>query len=219
MGAFITLNSKVDDAAFSAFHVQPQGRRRGGVIVLQEIFGIDVGIRRDAQRWADAGFEALAPSLFDRQEPGYVAEHDDEGVATGLKYAQANGWDNPIDDIATCLSYLLPRGPVFLVGYCYGGSLAWMAASRLGDLAAISSYYGSQVLAHAHDVPSVPVMLHFGAQDPVIPIGQVEDFQRARPELPIYVYDAGHGFNNADGAAAHLARRRTLEFFEQNGAA
>ena len=219
MGAFITLNSKVDDAAFSAFHVQPQGRRRGGVIVLQEIFGIDAGIRRDAQRWADAGFEALAPSLFDRQEPGYVAEHDDEGVATGLKYAQANGWDNPIDDIATCLSYLLPRGPVFLVGYCYGGSLAWMAASRLGDLAAISSYYGSQVLAHAHDVPSVPVMLHFGAQDPVIPIGQVEDFQRARPELPIYVYDAGHGFNNADGAAAHLARRRTLEFFEQNGAA
>jgi carboxymethylenebutenolidase len=107
---------------------------------------------------------------------------------------------------------------VFVVGYCYGGSLAWLAAAKLGDLAAASSYYGSLVLPHAHEVPRCPTILHFGAEDQHIPVDSVRDFAAARPELPVHLYEAGHGFNNADGAAAHLARRRTLELFEQNGA-
>lgn len=218
MGPYIKLNSKVDDAAFQCLHLEPKGPRRGGVIVLQEIFGLDEFMRRDAARWAEAGFEVLAPSLFDRQEPGYVAPHDPEGIATGLKYLQANGWDNPIDDISTCIDWLRPKGPVFLVGYCYGGSLAWMAACRLGDLAAASSYYGSQVHNHAHEQPRCPIILHFGTSDQSIPLAQVDAIKQAQPELPIQLYDAGHGFNNQDGAAAHLARRRTLELFEQNGA-
>jgi carboxymethylenebutenolidase len=219
MAEFIKLNSKVDDAEFAALHAEPKGRRRGGVIVLQEIFGIDEFIRRDVERWSDMGFEVLAPSLFDRQEPGYVAAHDPEGIATGLKYLQANGFDNPLDDISTCLDFLKPRGPVFVVGYCYGGSLAWLAACRLGDLAAVSSYYGSLVHNHAHERQRCPAVLHFGTQDHAIPVEQVEGIKVARPDLPIHLYDAGHGFNNQDGAAAHLARRRTLELFEQNGAA
>jgi carboxymethylenebutenolidase len=219
MSEFIKLNSKVDDAEFSALHVQPTGRRRGGLIVLQEIFGIDPFITKDAERWGAAGFEVLAPSLFDRQEPGYVAGHDAEGIATGLQYLRANGFDNPIDDISTCIDYLAPRGPVFLVGYCYGGSLAWMAACRLGDLAAASSYYGSQVHLHAHDTARCPVIFHFGKEDHAIPLAQVQGIIASRPDLPIHLYDAGHGFNNQDGAAAHLARQRTLELFEQNGAA
>jgi carboxymethylenebutenolidase len=216
---FITLNSKVDDAEFKALHAEPQGPRRGGVIVLQEIFGVDKNVRKDVQRWADMGFEVLAPSLFDRQEPDFVAEHDSQGIATGLKYMQANGLDNPIDDIATCLDLLRERGPVFVVGYCYGGSLAWLAACRLGDLAAASSYYGSLVHNHAHETPRCPTILHFGRQDNSIPVEQAEAVAKARPECPAYFYEAGHGFNNKDGAAAHLARRRTLELFEQNGAA
>ncbi|HTK34757.1 MAG TPA: dienelactone hydrolase family protein [Caulobacteraceae bacterium] len=218
MGEYIKLRSKVDDAEFGAYHVQPQGRRKGGVIVLQEIFGVDEAIVRDADRWGQMGFEAVAPSLFDRQEPGFVAAHDAEGVATGRTYLQANGLENPIDDIATCLDFLAPRGPVFVVGYCYGGSLAWLAAARLGDLAAVSSYYGSMVLPHAHEVPRCPVVLHFGAEDQNIPVDKVKEFAAARPELPVHFYEAGHGFNNADGAAAHQARRRTLALFEQNGA-
>jgi carboxymethylenebutenolidase len=218
LGDYIKLRSKVDDAEFSAYHVQPKGARRGGVILLQEIFGLDDHMIRDAGRWGEMGFEAVAPSLFDRQEPGYVGAHDPQGFATGRAYVQANGFDNPIDDIATCLDYLLPRGPVFLVGYCYGGTLAWLAAARLGDLAAVSSYYGGQVMTHAHEVPRCPVVLHFGAQDQHIPIDGVREFAAARPELPVHLYEAGHGFNNADGAAAHQARRRTLELFERNGA-
>jgi carboxymethylenebutenolidase len=219
MGETIRLRSKVDDAEFGALHIEPKGRRRGGVIVLHEIFGLDANIRRDAERWAEAGFEVLAPSLFDRQEPDYVGEHGPGGVATGLAYARANGTDNPIDDTSTCVDFLLPRGPVFVVGYCYGGSQAWLAAARIGDLAAVSSYYGSQVLAHAHEAPRCPVALHFGVKDQHIPIARVREFAAARPELAIYTYEAGHAFNTADGAAAHEARRRTLALFEQNGAA
>ena len=218
MGEYIKLRSKVDDAEFTALHVQPKGPRKGGVIVLQEIFGLDQSLVRDTERWGELGYEALAPSLFDRQEPGFVAGHDAEGFATGRAYLQANGLENPINDIATCLDFLKARGPVFVVGYCFGGSLAWLASAKLGDLAAASSYYGSLVIPHAHEVPRCPVIFHFGALDQHIPVDKVKEFAAARPELPVYIYDADHGFNNADGAAAHLARERTLELFAQNGA-
>jgi carboxymethylenebutenolidase len=216
VGEYIKLRSKVDDAEFGAYHVQPTGPRKGGVIVLQEIFGLDKHMISDTDRWGTLGFEALAPSLFDRQEPGFVAAHDPEGFAAGRTYLQANGLDNPIDDISTCLDYLKARGPVFVVGYCYGGSLAWLAAAKLGDLAAASSYYGSMVLPH--EVPRCPVILHFGAQDQHIPIDKIMEFAAARPELPVHAYEADHGFNNAGGPAADLARQRTLELFAQNGA-
>ena len=227
-GQMIPLNSKTDDSAFSAFHVQPRledgERRRGGVIVLQEIFGVDAYIRHDAERWARLGFEALAPSLFDRCEPGFVAEHTPDGLQQGFKYLQATRIEDAIDDIETCLDYLAPRGPVFVVGYCYGGSLAYIAATRLEDLAAASSYYGSMALKHAADKPLCPVICHFGALDQHIPLGGVRAFAARRDDVPVYVYEADHGFNN-DGAPAHnlaaakLARARTLKLFEANGGA
>lgn len=227
-GRFIDLNAKTDDAVFSAFHVEPVlkagERRRGGLIVLQEIFGVDHYIRHDAERWARCGFEVLAPSLFDRCEPGFVAEHTPEGLQQGFKYLQATRLDDALADIATCIDHLRPRGPVFVVGYCYGGSLAYIAACRLGDLAAASSYYGSMVPNHAHETPRCPVVCHFGAQDQHIPTEGVRGFAAKRKDVPVHLYDAGHGFNN-DGAPAHnlaaakLARQRTLELFEANGGA
>ena len=227
-GQMITLNSKVDDTAFSAFHVQPRleagARRRGGVIVLQEIFGVDGYIRHDCERWGREGFEVLAPSLFDRCEPGFVAEHTPEGLQQGFKYLQATRTEDAIADVETCLDYLLARGPVFVVGYCYGGSLAYIAACRLGDLAAASSYYGSMVPQHAGDTPLCPVLCHFGAQDQHIPLEGVQAFAAKRSDVPVHIYEAGHGFNN-DGAPGHnlaaakLARARTLKMFDANGGA
>lgn len=222
-GDFITLNSKVDDTAFGAFHVQPKGARKGGVIVLQEIFGVDAHIRHDAERWGSLGFEVLAPSLFDRCEPGFVAEHTPDGMQAGFKYLQATRMEDALADIDTCQDHLRPRGPVFVVGYCYGGSLAYLAACRLGDLAAVSSYYGSLVAKHAHEAPRCPVICHFGTLDQHIPLEGVKAFAAHRPETPVHLYDAGHGFNN-DGAPGHnlaaakLARQRTLELFAANGA-
>src|ERR1700735_1335770 len=111
-GAFITLNSKIDDAAFSAFQVPAKGTRKGGAMVLREIFGVDAYTRHDAEHWASLGFEALAPSLFDRCEPGFVGEHTPDGLQAGFKYLQATRMEDAIADIATCVDYLAPRGPV-----------------------------------------------------------------------------------------------------------
>ena len=226
-GQLLALNSKIDDAAFGAFHLQPVlecgARRRGGVIVLQEIFGLDSHIRHDCERWAKLGFEVLAPSLFDRCEPGFVAEHTPEGLQQGFRYLQATRLEDALADVETCLDYLAPRGPVFVVGYCYGGSLAYIAATRLEDLAAASSYYGSMTPKHATDAPLCPVICHFGAQDQHIPLDGVHAFAERRPDVDVYIYEAGHGFNN-DGAPAHnlaaakLARARTMKLFEANGA-
>ena len=226
-GQLLSLNSKIDDAPFGAFHVQPVledgARRRGGVIVLQEIFGVDSHIRHDCERWAKLGFEVLAPSLFDRCEPGFVAEHTPEGLQQGFKYLQATRLDDALADIETCLDHLSPRGPVFVVGYCYGGSLAYIAAVRLEDLAAVSSYYGSMTPKHAMETPLCPVICHFGAQDQHIPMDGVHAFAERRPDVDVHIYEAGHGFNN-DGAPSHnlaaakLARARTMKLFEANGA-
>jgi carboxymethylenebutenolidase len=222
--ALITLESKVDGFGFTALHAQAQGRRRGGVIVLQEIFGLDRFVQADVERWSRLGFEVLAPSLFDRQEPGFTAEHDADGVQQGFRYAGANGLDNPVDDVATCADVLLARGPVFVVGYCYGGGIAWLAAAKVGSLAAASAYYGGMIGAQATLKPQCPVILHFGAEDAHIPLSTVEVIRAAQPDVPVHVYDgAGHGFNNAGGHAYHassadLARHRTLALFAANGA-
>ena len=221
----LTLESKIDGFAFTALHAQAQGRRRGGVVLLQEIFGLDRFMQADVARWSALGFEVLAPSLFDRAEPGWTGEHDGDGVQQGMRYAQGIGIDPPTYDIETCVDELTHRGPAFVVGYCYGGGMAWLAACKIEDLCAASCYYGGMIAAHAAARPLCPVVMHFGAQDAHIPQDRVELIRRHHPDLPIHVYEtAGHGFNNDGGhaydrASAELARARTLELFAANGAA
>jgi carboxymethylenebutenolidase len=222
----ITLTAAHDAFAFNALHAQPEGARKGGVIVIQEIFGLDQYVQADVDRWAARGFEVIAPSMFDRQEKGFVAEHDPAGYATGLGYAKANGPENAAGDVQACVDFLAARGPVFLTGYCYGGTIGWLAATRLKGLSAVASYYGSGVAAMASLPLSCPVIVHLGAKDPHIP---AEDVKAAiwttHPEVPVHVYEnSGHGFNNdgrpdSDLADAELARQRTVDFFAEHGAA
>lgn len=224
MTSMITLTSKHDGFTFSALRAAPEGRRRGGVIVLQEIFGLDRYVREDVARWSALGFEVLAPSLFDRVAPGFVADHDPPGFAAGRQHMQALGLEPPLSDIAACIEALRPQGPVFLVGYCYGGLLTWHAAAKLEGLAAASSYYGR--LGEQADLrPRCPIICHFGRKDANIPADEVRaKLLAAHPALPVYVYEgSGHGFNNdgvpaQDPADARLARQRTLALFEAKGA-
>ncbi len=220
----VTRESKIDGFAFTALHAEPEGRRRGGVVLLQEIFGLDRFMRADVTRWAALGFEVYAPSLFDRAEPGFTAEHDADGVQQGMRYAQGIGVDPPTYDIETCVDDLTHRGPAFVVGYCYGGGLAWLSACKIDDLCAASCYYGGMIAGFAAAKPLCPVVMHFGAEDAHIPLDRVDLVRRHHPDLPVHVYEgAGHGFNNEGGAAFHrasaeLARARTLELFAANGA-
>jgi carboxymethylenebutenolidase len=222
MGEMIKIRSTAEDGfEIPAYHAAPTGERKGGVIVIQEIFGIDEHVRRDVDRWASLGFEAVAPGLYERREPGFVAEHDEAGIKAGIAHAMGSPRDQVLADLAACRDYLQPRGKVMVVGYCYGGSYAWLAAGNLDGIAAASSYYGSMVQANADLKPKCPTIVHLGRMDAGIPCDAVKAaVEAANPSVPVYIYDdAGHGFNNEDparhdSASADLARKRTLELFE-----
>jgi carboxymethylenebutenolidase len=221
MGEMISLKSTAEDGfTFGAYHAAPAGERKGGVIVIQEIFGIDEHVRRDVDRWASLGFEAIAPSMYDRREAGFTAGHDEAGLKAGIAHAMGTPLDQALADIAAARDALAPKGKVYIVGYCYGGSMAWLAAGKLEGLSGASSYYGSMVLANADLKPRCPTIVHLGRLDAHIPADAVKAaVEAANPGVPVHIYeDADHGFNNEDPArhapeSAALARRRTLELF------
>jgi carboxymethylenebutenolidase len=212
-----------DGFEFSAYHEPAFTPRKGGVIVIQEIFGIDEHIRADVTRWAKMGYEAIAPSLFDRRQRDFIAAHDEAGRTAGRAHAMATPSDQALADITACRHFLKQHGEkVCVVGYCYGGSLAWLAAARVPNLAAASSYYGSTVQANAALSPLCPVIVHLGRMDPMIPADDVAAaLGRENPAVPVYIYEgAGHGFNNEsperyNAEAADLARHRTLDLFDR----
>ena len=212
-----------DGFEFSAYHEQAFTPRKGGVIVIQEIFGIDEYVRADVTRWAKMGYEAIAPSMYDRREPGFLAHHDDAGIKAGIAHAMGTPREQAMSDIAACVAFLRSRGEkVCIVGYCYGGSLAWLAAGHVPGLAAASSYYGSMVQANAAQALNCPTIVHLGRTDHGIPADEVAAaVAQHHPDTPVYIYEgAGHGFNNEsperyNAEAADLARHRTLELFDK----
>lgn len=226
MTDIVTLTSALDGFAFTAGHALPQGARKGGIVVIQEIFGLDTYIQADIARWAALGFEVLAPSLFDRAAPGYLGGREPADYATGIGHVNAVGLDKMLSDIQACIDDLASRGPVFAVGYCLGGSLVWLAAGKLKGLAAGSAYYGSMIAANAEAPLNAPVIVHLGRKDGHIPADEVAaKVKAAHPDVAVHIYEnSGHGFNNdgrpdADLDDAQLARRRSLELFQTHGAA
>jgi carboxymethylenebutenolidase len=222
-GAFETMTMS-DGAEVSVYHAQPEGQRRGGVVLVQEIFGVTDHIREMAEEYAADGYEVLAPALFDREHPGFEAGYTGPDFARAVELArEVHPFDLSLKDVQTCVDTLQSKGPVFVVGYCYGGSVAWFAATRLHGVAAASSYYGSLVPGAADEVPKVPVILHFGRHDTGIPMEGVEKVIAAdHPNATVYVYEAGHGFNSDRRKDFHeescdLAKARTLELFRANG--
>ena len=223
MGQFDRMTMS-DGASVAVYHTQPTGERRGGVVLVQEIFGVTEHIRDVAEEYARDGYEVMAPALFDREAPGFEAEYGGEGLAEGIRLArEVHPFDLSLADVQTCVDALSPAGPVFVVGYCYGGSVAWLAATRMHGVAAASGYYGGQVPATADEEPKVPVVLHFGRFDQSIPIEGVEQvIAKAWPLAQVHVYEAGHGFNSDrrkdyHEPSADLARERTLALFRANG--
>lgn len=213
-----------DGATIGVYHAAPAGDRRGGVILVQEIFGVTEHIRDMADDYAAEGYEVLAPALFDREHPGFEGAYGGEGLAEGIRLArEAHPFEQSLSDVQTCVDALAADGAVFVVGYCYGGSVAWFAATRMHNVAAASGYYGSLIPGAAGEEPKVPVALHFGRYDSGIPMEGVDALiAKDWPLAEVYIYDAGHGFNSDrrkdyHEPSADLAKDRTLTLFGGNG--
>ena len=220
MGETIQLASRDDGFAFGAYRAPHDDARRGGLVLIQEIFGVTEHIRELADGFAEDGYETVAPSLFDRQQPGFQSGYVGDEVATARRYSEAAPWDEVAGDLAACVAALRP--PVFVAGYCWGGAATWLAACRCEGVAAASSFYGRRIPELIAEAPRCPIILHFGRRDPTIPPATVEAIADAWPDIPIYRYDAGHGFVSDRRAdynpdAAKLARLRTLQLFTLHG--
>ena len=217
MGSIIRLNA-ADGHGLDAYRADPVGDARGAVVVIQEIFGVNGHIRDVCDGYAEAGYAAVAPALFDRVRPGVELDYDADGIADGRDLATAIGWDDPMHDIWAAATALRADGKCGVVGYCWGASWTWLAGCRL-DVAAVACYYGRHIVDLLPETPTSPAILHFGAEDASIPSTAVEAIKAARPDLPVHVYaGAGHGFNcdrRADyrPKSAALALERTLAFF------
>lgn len=218
MGHFTELVAE-DGHRFSAWRANPPGVPIGRLVVIQEIFGVNSHIRAVCDRLAAEGFRAVAPALFDRQVRSFTSGYSPEEVNSARELMKSYDPQSGLLDVEAARTSLAGEGPVAVIGFCLGGSVAWKAAAR-GGFAGAVCYYGGQVLSSTDLAPACPVQMHFGREDKGIPVDQVEAFAKARPEIEVHLYNAGHGFNcderaSYDPAASALAMERSMAFLRQ----
>jgi len=206
--------SASDGHRLSAYVAEPAGKPRGAIVVIQEIFGVTRHIRAVADQYAAAGFLAIAPAFFDRVEPDVDVPYAD--VTRGFAYMQKLKNDDVMLDLRAAIGEVAAAGKVGVVGYCWGGTMAYLAAARLKVAAAVA-YYGGGINNHLAEPPRCPIMFHFGEQDTHIPLSAVEQIEAELPGSQIFLYAAGHGFNCSDRASfdassAKLAFDRSVGF-------
>ncbi len=202
-----------------AYVARPQGRPKGGIVVIQEIFGVNAHMRGVADRFAEHGYTAIAPAFFDHLETGVELGYDEAGFAKGRQLVGELGLERALEDVASAAEAISSSGKIGTVGYCWGGTVALLAALRLG-LPSVS-YYGARNLPFLRETPRAPVMFHFGEHDQHIPPSMVARHREALPQMETFTYPADHGFNRDVGSSYHepsatLAMHRTLAFFEQH---
>jgi carboxymethylenebutenolidase len=217
----VTLKSS-DGHELSAYVARPHGEPVAGLVVVQEIFGVNPHIRSVADGYAADGFLAVAPALFDRVQRGVELGYDGADMQTALGLMPKLDPDKALSDIAAAMNFAASATgkKVGVIGYCFGGTMAWLAAARLRPAVAVG-YYAGRVGNYATETLNAPVMLHFGKQDTHIPAAEVEKVHAAHPEVEIYWYDAGHGFNcdaraSFEPISAFQARERSLNFLRKH---
>jgi carboxymethylenebutenolidase len=220
MGRWIELQAD-DDHRLGAWLAEPAGTPRGALVVVQEIFGVNSHIRAVSDGWAADGYLAVAPALFDRVERGIELGYTPPEIERGFGLKTACGNEAPLVDIAAAIEYASAAGRVGIVGFCWGGLLAWLAACKLVGLAAAVPYYGGGIPQQKGLAPHCPVLAHFGERDDHIPIDSVRAWAAQNPTVDVQLYAAGHGFNcdqrgSYDAPAAALARERTFAFLRRH---
>ncbi len=211
-----------DGHDLAAYESTPDGPSKGGIVVIQEIFGVNEHIRDVCDRYAAKGFTALAPAMFDRVERNVELDYVQDDIQTGLGYKNQIDWGPVMADVQAAIDHLAAAGPVGLVGYCWGGTIAWLAACRAANLVCSVGYYGGQIIQFIGEKPKCPTMLHFGEKDSGIPLTDVVQIAGQHAAVEVFTYpDGEHGFNcdrrgsyNKD--EAELAESRTTPFFEKH---
>lgn len=221
MGHDIKLTAS-DHFQLGGYRADPASPAKAAVVVIQEIFGVNHHIRSICDRLAREGYAAVAPSIFDRLEPNFQSGYSPEEVAVARKFVASPDWGAMLRDTQAAVDAVRAVGPVGIIGFCLGGSVAYGAATSLSGLKAAIGYYGGAIVRFADDKPTVPTQLHFGAKDAGIPLSDVEVIRAKRPDVEIHVYEgAQHGFNcderaSYDKTSADLAWPRSMGFFAKH---
>lgn len=221
MGQRVRLTSRRDGFSFEAYRAPPEDALRGGLVLLHAIWGVTPHLRALADDFAAQGYDVLVPSLFDRWSAGFPESDRDPGrFKRQMQLAETARWGAEVIDAVEAAIDALPR-PVFAAGFCFGGTTAWLAAARCDGLAAAACFYGGHIADYLGETPRCPVVLHFGKTDPLIPMADVARIIERHPEMPLWLYDAGHAFV-APGEdhvedAARLALLRARQFFQLQG--
>jgi len=218
MGELVNLTAE-DGHQLSAYLAKAEGDVKGGLVIIQEIFGVNPHIQSVCDGYAKEGYTVIAPAIFDRVSPGVELDYDQEGVQEGLSIMNQIAPDVALKDIAAAKKHIEDVGKISVMGYCWGGALTFFAAASDIDFFKAVGYYGGGIPRYIDLKPQIPVLLHFGKKDAAIPVEQVEELKEAHPEAEIHLYDAGHGFNcdareSYDKPAADLARERSLAFLK-----
>jgi carboxymethylenebutenolidase len=210
-----------DHHRFNCYVAEPSGPVRGVLLVLPEVFGVNAHIRAVADGYAADGYLAVAPALFDRLERGFEVGYEGADRERAIALMRQASADDAMHDVAAVIGHFKPRGPLAVVGYCWGGTMAWLAATRLPILRAAVCYYGSGIVNHLGEHLHCPTLCHFGERDASIPLEAVDQLRRMHPDATVHLYPADHGFNCDHRAtwepeSARLARERTLAFLTEH---
>jgi carboxymethylenebutenolidase len=220
LGKHVSLTT-TDQHTLGAYRADPAGKPKGAMVVVQEIFGVNSHIRNVCDRLAAEGYVAVAPAVFDRFVRDFQSGYTPDEVAHARTHIAKVDWPKLLLDIQAGIDEVKSVGPVGVIGFCLGGSAAFLAATRLDGIKAAVAFYGGQIVKYADEKPKCPVQMHFGETDASIPMTDVEIVKQKRPDCEIYIYPAGHGFYCDERASFHddsakLAWQRTIAFLDKH---
>jgi carboxymethylenebutenolidase len=207
LGTHIALTAS-DGFKLGAYRADAQGKPKGGLVVIQEIFGVNHHIRALCDRFAALGYTSVAPALFDRYQPNFETGYSPADIENARGYIQKADMGKMLADTQAAIDSLQSVGKVGITGYCLGGSIAFLTACRLNGVSCAIGYYGGMIAKNADEKPKVPTMLHFGETDHSIPLSDVEIVKTKRPDVETFVYPAGHGFSCDERGSYHEASHK-----------